>query len=202
MLEKIVEEKLSSTVNKINETISSKLTQHLELVEKKQLETFYNSLEENVTKKVDDIDTRVTEVITTNKTYAQTLKNFENRGTNVQTDFRRAVKDDRNMLLLQEKERDRRATNFIVHGLEEKGDTTKEKQDNDDDSIKSFLERIGVEVQPSSMIRLGKQEGNKKRPLKIVMSSRNEKALVMDNLQKLKGSEDQLGKLSVRDDTQ
>ena len=50
------------------------------------------------------------------------------------------------------------------------------------------------------MTRLGKPEVNKKRPLKIVMSSRNEKALVMANLQKLKGSEDQLGKLSVRDD--
>ena len=200
MLEKIVDEKLSSTVDKINESISSKLTQHIELVEKKQLETFYNSLEENVTKKVDDINTRVTELITTNKTYAQTLKNFENGGNNVQIDFRRAVKDDRNMLLLQEKERDRRVTNFIVHGLEEKGDTIEAKKDNDDASIKLFLERIGVEAQPTSMTRLGKPEVNKKRPLKIVMSSRNEKALVMANLQKLKGSEDQLGKLSVRDD--
>ena len=55
---------------------------------------------------------------------------------------------------------------------------------------------------PKSITRLGKSTENKKRTLKIVMSTNQQKVSVMTNLSKLKGTEDEFGKIRITDDNE
>ena len=56
--------------------------------------------------------------------------------------------------------------------------------------IRRFLENIEVVCRPKSIIRLGKLNEKKMRPLKIIMSSTEEKENVMNSLKRLKGCEE------------
>ena len=66
--------------------------------------------------------------------------------------------------------------------------------------VASFLETIGVEVNPKTTFRLGKPNEKKKRSLKFVMNSSNDKDLIMSKLGHLKHADDRLRNLSVTDD--
>ena len=64
------------------------------------------------------------------KTYAETLRSAHIEeiaesiaGKNTTEDFRRIVIDTRNEMISREKEREVRANNFIIHGIEEKGES-------------------------------------------------------------------------------
>ena len=57
-------------------------------------------------------------------------------------------------------------------------------------SVCRFLENIEVVCRPKSIIRLGKSNEKKTRPLKITMPSTEEKENVMNSLKRLKGCEE------------
>ena len=50
------------------------------------------------------------------------------------------------------------------------------------------------------MVRLGKQNANKKRPLKLRMNSEKEKMEIMSRLKFLKNAEEKFKKISITDD--
>ena len=81
------------------------------------------------------------------------------------TDLKIVLNRNRNDQLVQEAERKRRAQNLIIHGIQEV-DAEKQKE-NYENFITSFLRVLGVETAPKSIVRLGKAETNKTRPLKI-----------------------------------
>ena len=105
---------------------------------------------------------------------------------------------NRNDQLVQEAERKRRAQNLIIHGVQEV-DAEKQKV-NDENFITLFLREIGVETTPESIVRLGKTETNKTRPLKIKLKSEAEKDTIMSRLPNLKNAEDVFRRISVTDD--
>ena len=72
-----------------------------------------------------------------------------------------------NLQLLQEKEREKRSVNLIIHGLEEKGNDANEINNNDE---------------------------------AMEMVNNTDRDAVMKNHKLLKGTEEELGKLSVRED--
>ena len=100
---------------------------------------------------------------------------------------------------MQEKEQKKRLNNFIIYGLDEKGKTIDEIKENDAKIIANFISKVGIVCDPKSITRLGKSTENKKRTLKIVMSTNQQKVSVMTNLRKLKGTEDEFGKIRVTD---
>ena len=66
-----------------------------------------------------------------------------------------------------------------------------------------ILAKIGVEATPATIMRLGeakKENEPRRRPIKIVMKSKEDKDKVMRNLGRLKGTERYFGKISVKDD--
>ena len=63
-----------------------------------------------------------------------------------------------------------------------------------------FLKKVDVLATPINIYRLGRPEPNKKRPLKLEMASSIERDLVMNNWNRLKGTEEELGKLNVKED--
>ena len=93
-----------------------------------------------------------------------------------------------------------KSKNFIIHGLEEKGEDNDAIKINDAKTTELFFEKINIEAGPTKYFRLGKAEPNKRRPLKLEMATNSERDLVMSNLNLLKGTEEELGKLSVKED--
>ena len=87
---------------------------------------------------------------------------------------------------------------MIIHGVQEV-DAEKQKE-NYENFITSFLRVLGVETAPESIVRLGKADTNKNRPLKIKLRSETEKDTVMSRLPNLKNSEDMFRRISVTED--
>ena len=63
-----------------------------------------------------------------------------------------------------------------------------------------FFEKIIVVAKPTKFYRLGKPDLNKIRPLKLDMVNNTDMDAVMKNLKLLKGTEEELRKLSARED--
>ena len=89
---------------------------------------------------------------------------------------------NRNDQLVLEAETKRWAQNLIIYGVQEV-DAEKQKG-NDENFITSFLRVLGVKTAPGSIVRLGKAETNKTRPLKIKLRSETEKDTIMSHLPK------------------
>ena len=87
-----------------------------------------------------------------NKTYAETLRSVVNRdeiagstaGKKPTEDSRRITIDTRNEMITREKEREVRANNFIIHGIEEKGEDLQDIKKSDSQIITLFFEKVEV----------------------------------------------------------
>ena len=90
--------------------------------------------------------------------------------------------------------------------MAEKGKDTAALKENDTKVIAHFLEQIGIESEPESFTRLGKvNEGKnrtltKNRTLKIVVKNKEVKERVLRNLNRLKDTVVEFGRISVADD--
>ena len=110
------------------------------------------------------------------------------------------MREARNDEKIEESEKQRRANNLIIHGAEEIGETPDDIKNGDAGYIKEIFTKIGVEATPVAIARLGEANDRKKRPIKIVMKSQEDKDKVMSSLGRLKGTERYFGKISVKDD--
>ena len=96
----------------------------------------------------------------------------------------------------QVREKKRRAANVVIHGLSEG-----KLIDNDRVQVEKIFKAVNLELIPKSFTRLGTAtKCTKSRPLKLVMSSVNDKTLLMKNLTKLKNAEEELRKISITHD--
>ena len=75
--------------------------------------------------------------------------------------------------------KEKRRKNFILHGLEEKGETLEDIKKNEEELISQFMTKVGITKTPVSITRLGKPNENNKWTVKIVMASSNEKGHIM-----------------------
>lgn len=125
-------------------------------------------------------------------TYAKVLR--------IPDEVRKAIEEAKNDERVEENEQVRRAKNFIIHGAEEFGENSKEIQEADDDYVKDILKHLGSSQIPIKIMRLGQPNERKKRPIKVIMGTKEAKEKVMRNLNKLKGTEEDFGKLSITED--
>ena len=99
---------------------------------------------------------------------------------------------------VQERERKLRATNIIIHGVQE---FLPENEDiNDAEFINALFKTMGIDTRPESITRLGKPDPNKSRPIKLKMKSESDKDSFMARLPNLKNAEDRFNKISVTED--
>ena len=116
-------------------------------------------------------------------------------------DFASVLKSTKNEEIVEEQERQRRVNNMIVYGISEaQEDENVPLKTQDDSFIKKFMAVLEVDVVPSAVIRIGKPEAGKNRPVKIAMASTNDKEKIMSSLTKLKDADEVFRRLSVRDD--
>ena len=109
-------------------------------------------------------------------------------------DFRRVLLETQNEEKIQQSQRDARSKNIIIHGIAEADPS------DDTNIIKELTSVLDCGVTPSSIIRVGKKKEQGSRPLKIIMSTVNDKECIMGSLGKLKNAPDNLRRISVTDD--
>ena len=176
---------------------------------------FNKSIEDRFTKKqhaigkfIDEkfesaMEGKISNVLEQSKmTYAACAASGTNDSQNSPGNKLNSVIETKNAEMVIEYERQRRENNIIVHGVNEDRQNSDEQRRNSDNTYVSELFQIlGVNVKPSSITRLGKNDNNEKtRPIKIIMNSVADKDLVMSRLPNLKTAEDKYKQISVKDD--
>ena len=174
-LQKMFEKKVTQLESKIEKAIDKKLGEKMEAV---------TSLNEKIEKQTD----------------ANADKESYSKILQVPTEVKKAIQEAKNDEKVELSEQEKRSQNFIIHGAEEIGDTAEVVTRNDADYIKDILKKLGVQEKPESITRLGKPNDTKGRVLKICMKTKTGKESVMSNLSKLKGTEEEFGKISVTED--
>ena len=205
------QDKLLKIRNNVTHATESKSTQVEESVTKadSQIEVLeeiidakLNKMENNL-KKV--FDKKLENILKESKTYAATVTNAtdmikQQREKNNENDLRHIFNETRNEQLANERDMKMRSTNLIVHGLLENVDEGSNLNESDDRFVASLFQVIGVDTPVKKTIRLGKDNVNKKRPLKVVLNSENEKDGIMAKLKNLKNAEERFKKLSITED--
>ena len=201
----------------------------------KKLETVINykmkevgkSIEENLLKHVEQnnkqMETKLIQLMAQNESYSKTANNIQaeitvNRnnilkysevlaGHKGPNDLKKLMQEAKIEEVNEKWEQQKRQNNFIIHGIEEKGEEIVDKDTNhiesrdinDKQAVHRFLQNIEVICRPKSIIRLGKPNEKNSRPLKITLPSTKEKENIMNSLKRLKGSEE-FGKVRVTHD--
>ena len=98
--------------------------------------------------------------------------------------MRQIISNVRNEEKEEERERNIRSRNLIVHDVQEN-----ENDQGDKDFIGTLLEAIGVNATIKSITRLGKMEGNKVRPIKFVVDSEVQRNLILESMYNIKGAD-------------
>ena len=137
-----------------------------------------------------------------NKESASTLQegSYASKVLKLPAEVRKALQDAKNDEKVEENEKEKRSQNFVIHGAEEIGANVNEIKENDTQYILDILKKLEVQCEAESVSRLGAPGKSEKRPIKVVMKTKEDQQKVMNNLRKLKGTEGEFGKISVTED--
>ena len=181
----------------------------LEGIMKEKLDQVEKTLKESLLAQVNEnhkrIEEKLNEVMKQNKSYADVVKKLEIVGDSLpkppeNADLRSIIKEAKNEQLAEESDKKLRACNIILHGVNEAMSNDKHEAKKIDEShVNSLIETLGLEITYKSVIRLGKGDPTKKRPIKVVMHTEEDKNKIMSNLRSLKDKEEFKG-ISVTED--
>ena len=125
---------------------------------------------------------------------------FANAAKSSPTNLREIIKEARNEEQKENRDKQSRKTNIIIHGVPDKKFEDQNKQETwNEEYINKLLLDLKVVVSKKKAIRLGTFTEDKKRPMKVVFGSVKEKETVMKSLKNLKGIEG-YEKTSITDD--
>ena len=96
--------------------------------------------------------------------------------------------------------REKRAANLIIYGIEEESEDQHLLQNHDKNFIRGFMETIGIWLDPKQITRLGIPNTARRRPVKVIMNNSIDKKSIMSRLSNLKNAQPKYRVLSVRDD--
>ena len=112
----------------------------------------------------------------------------------VLSEIKKIMKEVKNDEKVENKEVEKQLKNFIIHGTDEEVST------NDKQDVKDILGRNGVKNDPENFTRLGNLNEKPRRSIKVEMKTATDKDNVLSNLRKLKGSQEEFGKISITKD--
>ena len=188
-VENAVATKLEMIGNNLIKTIGENLKKSFAREAKKNNESVESKLQQ------------VVEVVEESKTYAKAAKsNLPVSEWSVPSDKKEIqtfVQEVENVKLMETRDRKQRTCNIILHGVKEESEETTNEND------KEFITKLLSTVHKSDIIkthaRLGLRCNDRKRPIKVVLTSESDKKSVMSNLFKLKGKEEFNG-ISIKPD--
>ena len=172
----------------------------LEYVEEKfesNLEAMKVSILATITDKCNQVEQNLKENLV--KSYAEAAKprshEIEATDENSKQTLREILKNARSEEKAEDDDRRRRAKNIIVHALPEK----KDNNIDDEKWVTDLINHLHVKVNVKRITRIGKKDGERDRPLMIILQSEDEKVKLMGNLSALKGNNVYSG-ISVTED--
>ena len=189
-------------------------------IEKQKIETEYLQqkiintdkfieIEERMSKRMDELKKDLQQSIVTNTKMIQSQaeKSFADVVKQNQTDescpvkLRTIIKEARIEEQAEERDKQTRKNNIIIHGIEDpKLENDEEMKKRDKQFVDDLLDDIGVNIKIIEIRRIGRlHQPLKGRPIKIVTSAVTEKDKIMKNLGHLKGKDKYTG-LSVTED--
>ena len=153
---------------------------------------FKDSIFQQVRQNSEHIEIKINETNERIRTYAD-VTGTDNRRESIKSndqDFHQ-VMERRNKKLIEEREQLNRAPNIIVHGVQEiDGHRKDEEKKHAKEFMTVLFTKIGVDVEQKLAVRLGEKKFDKTRPIKVVLSSEEEKYKVFSCLKYLKGYEE------------
>ena len=180
--------RLNDTMNQLSSDIISKVT--------KIVDDKLHEIDKRIQRKLEVKVGMTNGVSSQTSSYVSTAKKQSPEVLNLET----IMRETKNNELIQEKEREKRAANLIIYGINETSDEQKNLKEQDTNFINSFLDTIGITSRPKQIIRLGKMNEKKQRPIKLVMDNISDKESIMSRLSNLKNAEPIYRSVSVRDD--
>ena len=182
LLEDLMDKKLKMFEEKIDKVVTSKLSSACENLQQNIKET---------NKTIVEIPEKM------NQSFKSVLtKNIPNTPS---PNLKQVILEERNNQLVQDRERKRRATNVIIHGVKEDSENITKS---DEKYVKELMTVLGVDNYPESVVRLGNVDSDRKRsrPLRLAFRNEDEKNSIMKRLSNLKKAEEQFNKISITDD--
>ena len=174
----------------------------------KKIDDIGKSLRETLLKEVQNSNTKIENKLNeVTKTYAESLLQNAQPSSDqastptIATDFRTIMEVTRNEDLAEENEKKLRVCNLIIHGVNEStsNDNTEVKK-HDVAFVSNLIETVRVTIAaPKTIIRIGKFDPNKRRPIKVVLNSEDDKNRIMAGLTNLRDQEMYKG-ISITED--
>ena len=168
--ETVAEHTHSST--KIEELLNSKLDQAVQNLK----ESVFKHVQTN-NKQIND---KLNQVLTQNRTYAESLSKIQSSGGTIgnisstpEADLRSIMEHQKNQQLVEENDQKARSCNIIIHGVVvSTSENNNDAKISDEGFFTSLLETIGVAVTVESVSRIGKLDRAKKDQSKYIWVAR------------------------------
>ena len=183
---------------KVNTQQTSMYNYHEQLLEnmKKMIDVQFDQMEHKISNIVNKkIKEKLYDQEQMQSSFAETLTKNVNEVT-----IEKAIRESLNKELVQDTERVKREKNIIIHGIVECRGTETQNQEHDEIFITKLLQIMGAHVTPVTIVRLGKPNEEKNRPVKVIMDSTEDKVQVMSRLVNLKNADELYKSISVKDD--
>ena len=129
--------------------------------------------------------------------FKEALTNNVPTATSTEVDFRNVLLETQNEERIQQRQRDARAKNIIIHGIPE---SLVNQKEHDANVVNELINLLDYRVAPSNINRVGRQKEQGSRPIKLIMSTLNDKESAMKSLGKLKDAPENFRKICVTDD--
>ena len=184
----------------IEETKNESLVERIENSFNERFAAMQANLVEIIDEKISNVNSNSSSIPINQKSYASTTagnsetSNKQHQKIPSVQNFRSLMMSARNEELAEEKDKKERMCNIIIHG---KGEDS--EQIADPDFVKDMIRVIGCNVTPKSVVRIGRADASKKRPIKIILHSEQDKDKIMTNLKNLKDYTEFKG-ISITDD--
>ena len=159
------------SIRHLEESMTTKIAQ----IGKELQNTFIKQVEENNKR----LEEKIQVVVNQGKTFADIAKTTTQPNGNKITNtscLRDIMGEAKNEELNEERDKQLRLKNLIIHGVKENsGESSEADKEADESYLSGLLQTIGVKTTYKSLTRLGKEEPNKRRPLKLVLFSEDDK---------------------------
>ena len=143
--------------------------------------TLKESLLEQVSDNNQQIEEKLKQVLCQTKTYADSVKgNQTTEGSYPKpaekVNFRIIMKEAKNDELAEESDKKLRTCNIILHRVKEASNDNKEEAKMIDETVVTeFIDAVGIQATFKVIVRIGKADFTKRRPIKLVMNSEEDK---------------------------
>lgn len=182
-----IQKKMNKTVHQTQETVNSleKLKEAVDSLKgsnerrKRENETLKGELL-NLSREMKQVDQK----ISGGQSYAEALKKLEKKVETIKSPVDKGSESDVEETLHEMKEREIRASNILFFGVDESEKDDKVKDDKD--KVSFLYKKMNLSLpEEAKIFRLGREMPDKKRPIKVVLPSREEAIKVLKSKKNL-----------------